>query len=511
MSQFQPNTDEGFPRLWKPRRTVMCVALVTAGIAQAVGAIVLSVSASSLLRKDAELFGQPVLAVFTLAAFSALGLFIFQNRHAERFALSYVHEVRLAYARHALLLPFDGKVPGVGLSLTRLVNDLGAIKLWLSRGLLALIALVPTVATLGTWIFLAEPTLLVPLCAVIVMWGLTLLATLPPLRHSIRRSRQKRGGMALLLGRALPDRLPLLLHGRLEPLLRRLARRSEKVCSYLIQRATWSGVLKACSRATFPVAVGLFVVTSLDSAETIVLFLMLFSFLATQLETGAAGIEYYEANKVAREKLARVFALTALKPQSKAPGNKADWHASIVISDLRLPSGASVSAQIEPATCNDIVLTAPEDRHFLALSLAGLTVPSEHGSIRLGEIDYASLGAKEIWRAVALVSQANGIPEETGAKQAAILGMKSGVSDEVPESLFEIFELQSDWDSRTAARLSEADRLNIRLARALLRQPKVLIIQDSGICRTNATGKKVRELAEDAGMTLLFLSAPKTD
>ncbi len=489
----------------------MCMALVAAGIAQAVGAIILSLSASSLLRKDADLFGQPVLAVFIFAAISALGLFIFQNRHAERFALSYVHEVRLAYARHALLLPFDGKAPGVGLSLTRLVNDLGAIKLWLSRGLLALIALVPTVATLGTWIFLAEPTLLLPLCAVIFMWGIAILATLRPLRHSIRRSRQKRGGMALLLGRALPDRLPLLLHGRLEPLLRRLARRSEKVCSYLIQRATWSGVLKACSRATFPVAVGLFVLTSLDGAETIVLFLMLFSFLATQLETGAAGIEYYEANKVAREKLARVFGLTALKPQSTSHGKKVDWQAPLVISGLKLPSGESVSARIEPGVSNDIVLTDPEDRHFLALSLAGLTVRADEGRVLLGEIDYASLGAKEIWRAVALVSPANGIPEETGDKQAVQLGMKSGVSDEVPESLMEIFELQLDWDSRTATRLSDADRLNIRLARALLRRPKLLIIQDSGICRTDCTGKKTRQLAEDAGTTLLFLSAPKTD
>lgn len=487
------------------------MVLVAAGIVQTVAAILLSISTSSLLRKEDELFGQPVLAVFVFAAVSALGLFIFHNRQAEKFALSYVHELRMAYARQVFLLPLDGQAPGIGLSLTRLVHDLGAIKLWLSRGLLALIALVPTVVTLAIWISFAEPMLLLPLFTVVLMWGLAIWAVLPALKHSIRRSRQKRGGMALLLGRALPDRLPLLLHGRLEPLIKRLAKRSEKVCSYLVRRATWSGVLKASSRATFPAAVGVFMLTMSNQTETIVLFLMLFAFLAAQLETGAAGVEYYEANKVAREKLAKVFNLEVLKTAAVPHHRNVDWRAPLLISDLKLPSGERLSARIEPEVGNEIFLADPEDRHFLALALGGLTSQAEPGCISLGETDYASLSAKEIWRAVTLISPANGIPEEPGDRQAATLGMKSGVSDEVLETLFEIFELQQGWDSRTAARLSAADRLSIRLVRAFLRRPKVIVCQDSGLSRENSVGQSVRKLAQDAGITLLFLSASDTD
>ena len=500
------NAKSGLPPLWSARRIFICAGLVVNGIVQSLGAIALSMSAAALLKGNPTIFGVPVFAALAVSAFAALALFVAQSRYAEKFALSFVHDVRLAYAHHALLLPIDGKSPGVGLSLTRLVNDLGAIKLWLSKGLLALVTLVPTLGTVAVWSAWEEPYFLLPLLGILCLWigGIVLVAK--PLRASIRRSRKNRGSIALLLGRVLPERLPLLLHGKFQPVLKRLAQKSSDICRSLTMRATLSGTLRAASRATFPVAVVLYVFVADSENFKVALFLLIFAFVVTQLEAGAAGIEYFEASRVAREKLTAVFKLPVMS--AMVPRNPPDvsWKNPITIDNLPLPSGKVLSALIPPEECCNIVEKKSQDLRRISLSLCGLTHDDVLEHVSLGEMTFSGLGRKTLWRHVALVSPINGIPLYQLRRPAVSLGAKSAEQENLLAELEQILGKQPDWWPAMAGDRSEAERLRLRIARAFLRRPRLLVIHDDFLVQDTKLMHGVQELAQHQKITLVFLS-----
>ncbi|WP_299472524.1 hypothetical protein [uncultured Roseibium sp.] len=508
---FPQTTQPGLPPLWNARRGIVCTALILIGIAQTLGTIALSTSSAALLTGEAHVYGIPVLPALGVAALVALGAFVIQNRAAEHFALSYVHDVRMAYARHALLLPFDGKSPPIGLSLTRLVNDLGAIKLWLSKGLLALVTLAATLATLTAWIVFLEIGFLLPLAVCVSVWFLGLALALRPLRKSIRQSRQRRGGIAILLGKALPDRLPLLLHGKLSPLLTRLGGKSVEVCRLLVTRATWSGVIRAISRATFPCAVLLYAVAGIADAASIALFLLIFAFLSSQLEAGASGLEYYEANKVAHEKLRKVFEINAMSPIGKPSGQSPDWSTPVTIDALQLPSGNLFSARIEPGNSNLLQIASFEDRRHLALSLCGLTQVQSQKQIQVGGLTFADLGRKELWRRVALVSPVNGIPAYQARRPAAFLGARVDLPEKDLGEFDTILDFDADRVPAEAQKIPEIEQFRIRVARALLRDPRMLILQDDGIHNDDRLEAGLATYLKSRDVTLVVIAARPTE
>ncbi|WP_306141638.1 hypothetical protein [Roseibium sp. MMSF_3412] len=496
----------GLPPVWNARRGLVCAWLVLTGFAQTTGAIILSAGSAALLTGQPHIHSFPVLPVLCLSGIVTLGAFVLLNRGAERFALSYVHDVRLAYARHVLLFPFDGKSPSTGLSLTRLVNDLGAVKLWLSRGLLALVTLSATLITLAAWIGMASPAYVIPMSVCLLVWALGTGLALPGLRKSIRESRQKRGAIAVLLGKTLPERLPLLLHGKLAPVLNRLSRRSEEVCSLLVGRATWSATMKAASRATFPAAVAAYALSGSVEPGAIAQFLLIFAFLAAQLEAGAAGLEYYEANRVAREKLSRVFSTDPLAPLGSGTNTQPDWSQAIEISDLRLPSGKLLSTRIAPGACEWLSLDEPQDLQYLALCLCGLTLREAQRNIRLASHTFADIDRKALWRNVTLVSPSNGIPVYRQAAPAVLFGSRTKAGTEQKETLGKLPGLVPDRTAAAARISTDREQIRIRLARALLRRPRLLVVRDDGLLGERDLLEYLKEQAGQRGTTLVLLA-----
>lgn len=496
----------GLPPIWNARRGLVCAWLVLTGFAQTLGAIALSAGSAALLTGQPHIHGFPVLPVLCLSGMVTLGAFVLLNRGAERFALSYVHDVRLAYARHVLLFPFDGNPPSTGLSLTRIVNDLGAVKLWLSRGLLALVTLCATLITLAAWIGLASPAYLIPLAVCLLVWVLGTGLALPGLRKSIRKSRQKRGAIAVLFGRTLPERLPLLLHGKLTPVLHKLSRRSEEVCSLLVARASWSAAMKAASRATFPAAVAAFALSGSIDPGAVAQFLLIFAFLATQLEAGASGLEYFEANRVAREKLNRVFSTEALAPLNTHTSKAPDWTRPIEISDLPLPSGDLLSIRIDPGACTWLRLDDPRDRQHLALCLCGLTQAGAQQNIRLAGHTLADMDRKVLWRNVTLVSPLNGIPVYRKDAPAILFGSRTKAGTQEEETLGRLPGLDLAWTAAASRIQPGREQIRIRIARALLRRPRVLVVHDDGLLGETDLFENLQEQASLRGTTLVVMA-----
>lgn len=498
--------DPGIPPLWNVRRVIVCTGLILIGIVQTLGAIALSSSAAALLTGAKNIHGLPVAPALVAAALTGFVSFVVQHRTAERFALSYVHDVRVSYARHVLLLPFDGKSPELGLSLTRLVNDLGAVKLWLSRGLLALVTLAASLLTLTLWLALAERSFLVPLVSCLALWTLGIALALAPLRKSIRRSRQKRGRLAVLLGRALPERLPLLMHGKLAPVTDRLTRTSTEVCNLLVTRATWSSAMRALSRATFPCAAGVFALTEGIEGGKIALFLLIFAFVSTQLESGAAGLEFFEAYRVARDKLQRVFNLPTLAPFKTVAEQVPDWQKSIEIVLLELPSGEKLSAGIEGGACTRICRDNTRDLRHIALSLSGLTRRPSQERILIDGVTFADIGRKSLWRNVALLSPENGIPAYQKNRPAFLFGARRDPCGDEQAAVRSSLGLDEDWTAGVTQKMPESERVRIRIARALLRKPKLLIVHDDSLSGNDCLALRLQELATDHGTTLVILA-----
>lgn len=496
----------GLPPLWSARRVLVCIWLIAIGIVQTLGAIALSNSAAALLSGANDVFGLPVATALIAAALIGLIAFVAQNRTAESFALSYIHDVRLSYTRQALLLPLDGKSPELGLSLTRLVNDLGAIKLWLSRGLLALITLAVSLVTLASWLVLKESSFLIPLAASLAVWATGISLVLPPLRASIRRARKKRGRLAILLGRALPERLPLLMHGKLTPVLERLSGKSRDVCKELVGRATWSGMIRALSRATFPCAVGTFALTGGVDTGNIALFLLIFAFVSLQFESGAAGLEFLEANRVAREKLQKVFELPAMAPVETLSGQSLDWREPIEITSLNLPSGDCLTTRIEAGTCTQIRLHDPKDLRHIALSLCGLSFGPALTQIRIGGISFAEINRKTLWRKIALISPENGFPSYQEKRPAFLFGARRDPGEAEQIALKSSLEIVEDRMPRDARTMPQSEQVRIRAARALLRKPRVLVVHDNSLIDDDALTTRLKDLARESGATLVLLS-----
>jgi len=263
--------------------------------------------------------------------------------------------------------------------------------------------------------------------------------------------------------------------------------------------------LKAGCRASYPIAVGVYAVTTGIDADRLVIFLMVFAFLATQLEAGAAGIEYYQANLVAREKLMRVFSLPRLRSAPSTQIQRVNWQATLRISRLRLPSGDVLTETIEPGQCRTILMKGPEDIRHLGLSLAGSTDIPSLTRLSIDGVPYAVLSSKEVWRHVALIMPENGLPDYQRKRPAVSLGNRGTPSGDFLEKLATVLGDELFAHSGDPAKISEQEALAIRVARAFLRAPRVIVVADDRILTSAEWLERVEDLARSAGTRLVCL------
>ena len=458
------------PVLWTGRRLRTVIVLALAGALQAIAAIALSTACADLLTGHQSLGDIPALSIVAATALAAFVLTVAQFRYAEVFALSYVHDLRLAYARHVMLLPADGRQPAIGYIMTRIVNDMSAVKLWLSRGLINLIRLVPLIGTLIVWTVVNRPDYVLPIAATLGVWGLAVGTLIWPLRRAIRLSRKRRGAIASHAGRVFENRLPYLIHGRLGAILGRMEARSTRLHQALVARISWSGLMRAVSLATFPLIVVIYAMTADDPTADIAVFLMITAFLASQLDLAAAGLEYREAAAVALEKVQAVLRRSRLN-DSIDPQRRPPDAADVVITGLSLSEDTSVSCVIPQGRGAALHGLAREEARRLALTLQGLTGQTRQDAVAIGDTPLSAIGAKALFRYVTLVSGDNPLVDE--GKDATLHLFGARLRDEALEEALE--GLLPDDHGQCSER---ERRLLLRLARAVARRPRIVVIHD---------------------------------
>ena len=191
--------------------------------------------AGSRLVMQPENFAEILVAAVLAGAAGIIALRIVQRRLSEGFALDYVKDLRVALISHVIRMRIDTKPMRFGLIMTRLVNDMSAIKLWLASGLVSIIVAGSVLLTIAAYLAVSKPGVLLALVPAIGFWLVCILICIRPLNGRIRESRRLRGKLAAKSGGLVSGRLSLLLFGRHGPATRSVERHSMRLNS------CWSG------------------------------------------------------------------------------------------------------------------------------------------------------------------------------------------------------------------------------------------------------------------------------
>lgn len=498
------------PRLWTPARRVRVAALAALGLAQAMAAIAVAWAASRLMA------GESSSALMACLAMGAGGLAlsrVVQRRYAERFALGYVAELRAALASRALRAPIEAE-PGLGVAMSRLVNDLSALKIWLADGLVG--AVVATTALLGltAGLLAMDPQLALALVPPVLVWTAFAALTTRPLDAAIRDCRRLRGRIAGRVGRMLTARLTLLVNGRHGAELHRLDRGSWRLNDAMTRRATLSGALSASGDLAIPaaaIAVALGVLgAERPTPDRLALMLLTVGLGAAHLQTLSTALEKRLAARIAAQRVSELLGRPALELARGARGPQPRAGFGLRVAGAQLGDGARARFAIGPG--EHAVLTgldAAQTRR-LFMSIAGLTGGVADGVVSLSGVDLSRVRRRDWWRSVALISEAT--PFVSGdALRNATLGERTAARDRRNATLAAL--------GLTGAALACAppaigvrgrDGPAIRAARALLRDAGLILIDDAELLGDAVLLNQVLEEAQALGATVVIGAADAT-
>lgn len=497
----------GLPQLWTARRLAQCCTLAVGGVAQAIATLALSVAAAALLNGDTGFANGHAKALMIAGALAVAGLTFFQFRYAEVFAVSYIHDLRLAFMKHVLLAPAENPSRKVGHVLTRVVNDMSAVKLWLSRGLIAFVCVVPMMATIAAWLYVNAPSLLTVLSITVGIWSALILIALYPLTCAIRTTRNRRGVIAGFAGTVFQNRLNLLLNGRLAPTMKQLTKRSERLTSALIMRATWSGVLRASGQLIFPVATFLYLTIPLpaDRQASPTLFFMIAGFISAQLTVLSFGFEYFQGSRIALKRVANSLEKPALPIDGLARMRSADWQKDLVIQELGFDKErdqpASLSASFKQGRISIVSGLSSTGRSALVSALCGLVGEDSLATISLGSRTFASINRRDIWRQVAAITPEQFAKQGGDGTLIVTLAQSSRVSADEQTRICNRFDLHKNALTEQATE----NHNQLKAARVLLRKPRIVIIDDYRLLNDTPVLSSLLEELETSKATVLML------
>lgn len=293
----QVDASGAFPKILKRGRKKIFLRLLLNGFLQAATTIGLpfAILASSQL---------PILHATSLLAALAgamIVLRIFELTDAERLGLDYVAEVRLAL--------FDGLSAGTattshGIAMTRLMNDLSALKNWVGLGIARCVV--------GGFAFtgcIAAAATLSPLHAAAILAAavpalLGALILIRPLRRRVGEVRRQRGKLASLLGEALLSLDMLRNLGQTARSRKRVRKKSLNLNASLARRMRIAATLRALPESILPFVVVGAIVLQIPLSTASIGLLLLAGLAIGPLRNTLRALEYRTAYDVARTRLA---------------------------------------------------------------------------------------------------------------------------------------------------------------------------------------------------------------
>lgn len=114
----------------------------------------------------------------------------------------------------------------------------------------------------------------------------------------------------------------------------------------------------------------------------------------------------------------------------------------------------------------------------LLKALIGM-LPSRSGSIRMGTQELAGTSSHErVHRGLAFVPQGRMIFSQLTVEENILVGLRSATQRTVPEYVYRFFPVLAEMKSRRGGNLSGGQQQMLAIARALVTEPKVLILDE---------------------------------
>ncbi|MEM9604525.1 MAG: ABC transporter ATP-binding protein [Pseudomonadota bacterium] len=445
---------------------------------------------------------------------------------AERLGQGYVSTLRLAVFDHLTSVsPRALSRKRQGTLITRFVTDLGTLKNWISAGIArACVGTVSTVGCLAALITL-QPWIGWTVVAIVCTAIGCLLLSGTLLDTRIRAARRQRGRLAGNVAEKLHSMATVQAFHTHRRERARLAKQSRALLRAMAHNAWCSGGIRAgaqlagglCSAAT--VLIGAWAASrGQATAGDVVAALSIVAMLSTQFYPFGRLYQLWRAARVASERTRALLRLPRLKKRHAPTAAPDAWQG-----ELRFDT-VSVAGSLTPFSA----AAAPGQRIAIQgrngsgkstlLQLANRLIDPDAGQITLDGAPIASLPLATLRRRVALVSTAlpllrgtvrsnlsYGLPR---CKTSALkrVARRCGMDITSPDSPFFLDRLVAE----NGHNLSQGERMRLLLARALIRQPTVLLLDEADAALDAAGLRALKRVIARYPGTVLFVTHRRT-
>lgn len=477
------------PPVLAERRWQLFLILVATGVFQSVCFLALVFWAREYIERGVTEFTMRELLVASgLMLVLAGGRFV-ERYQAELIAQKYVYSLRQRVFNHTLMLPVeDAAIVNKGGTLLRLTGDMSAIRNWIVQGMAPLLVIGLLLGFAISGLFQQDPrlgfSLLLPVCLAII--GNYFLGKV--LFGQSERVRRRRG---LLIGNVtekLRELRLIRIFNQNKRESRRFSRQSDRLFDSQIARARTSALLRGMNEAIVLLSVLLLLVVGLGlvrqgtmSAESVAVVMTAALYLMSQLRRLTRLYEFWTLKQVAEKKISAFLKRRTIKAKGRKKLSNKPFKLEMQGIECR-GRFATLTAKIGRSERIAVQGGSGTGKSSLLFALAGL-LPLTGGSIKINGNRIAEFDSGVLTRQIALVSSE--LPLLKGTLRKNLFYGARKVSKDYTEQVLSWLhldtdkELSSGMNSRvmeSGGNLSSGLRYRIMLARALLRRPKLLLL-----------------------------------
>ena len=204
---------------------------------------------------------------------------------------------------------------------------------------------------------------------------------------------------------------------------------------------------------------------------------------------------------------------TLIEPENKTP--KIEWTGDITFDNVSFKYSTTTGENIRyalkdfsiviPGGSRVALIGGPGGGKSTILKLLLRFYDPTNGAIRIGEVDFRNIPTKEVRNAVSLVEQDIFLFRKS-VKENIAFGRADATDDEIVEAAKRaqanefITQMSEGYDTIIGERgitLSGGERQRLAIARAILRNPKILLLDDSVSAVDSTTELKIRKALKE--------------
>ncbi|SDD68872.1 ABC transporter ATP-binding protein [Auraticoccus monumenti] len=412
----------------------------------------------------------------------------------EQLGQHYVQDVRATLFEHLTQVPARelGRRHRGNL-LLKFVGDLGALRLWVARGLARLVVAVVAVAVILTGLAVVSWPLATGVGGVLLLGAGVTLVLGPWLQRTSRRSRRVRARLTGEVTERLQQLQVVQASGQERREGRRVHRRSERVADAMVQQARASGSMRAIAEAAATAAgavvllVGALEVQSgRASAGTVVAALSVTGLLGGYLRDLGRVSEYASRASVARHAARRFLTTPTLPDPDGLPPLRVE-RGEVRLEGVTVEGALQqVDATVGPGEVVAVVGPNGAGKSTL-MSVVSRLIDPDRGRVVVDGQDLRDRSLRSVRQAVGLAGP--DLPLLRGSLRRNVCYRRPRVDAEELARITRLCdldelaeELPDGWDSDVGeggSRLSAGQRARVTIARAALGRPPVLILDEA--------------------------------